>query len=1208
MARNVSVTFEDGTKTVYRNVPDDVTPEQIQTRAQQENNATVIEIDGGAQLPEEAAAPTMQPVQPPVMETPAAAPTTPATPVTPEPTTKTPFDEQNVDLMGMGDEGAIQTGKDVGSGRSYITSEEASADPTKVTAVRNFWKMRYPLLKAPEDDVELMNEYASRLAKSDVEIAEDLTWTLNATPRQKEAAFMAQALVGENIVVPFTAEISSALRSPTTYASAGAGFIAKKVFAKSIEKGIQYTAKVAAATMATDMAGTAGRSYFEQKTKTKTTMSYVDDGGKEKTVALQDDISFAELGLQVGVSALFSGVEGAAIARTAKESPQQTVAKMVAENKKTGKVEDAVEKMKKIFATREKEVAKDPLFASPAERKKAREGTLDVIDEPEEITEAVLDESTVDLVYKTARQMLIDNPDLIPDDLEKRSITQVIADLIETQSPDAIQQAASKAGISTEDFVKAFKVQVSEAGAILQQSSTMAKFLSKSIEGVDPELEKAVNRMVKAGSGKEDLTKGVWAGVRRFTDASVGLAVTGLYTTVQNAFSLAGVVTVGAAVGVLETTVRTTSSMLGTLRGGVPIQKLRLRETVKDNLSDSLTVMGHLLDNGFSNELFDIATKNNPRIKNLVIQSSPEGDRAAMGRFATQLNVFNRALESFIRKPAYIAALERRMKDIDLDMNDFIANDKAIPTGLLELAAKDALDLTFSSVFKRGGRGVEGSIESMTSTFVNAVNQSNFAKIGANIVFPFFRFSLSHMKYAYRLTPVSGMFGVADLRQAAKLNKLAGEAATKADALNLRMEAAGIQYNANKKILTSAVGFGLLYAGARYREENADIPMTSFRSRTGEIYDIANIPPISTILAMAEAGRAIVQIPRSLVYMYTMTEDERKQEITDLKKQAKSLAVSSGKRQDLLNDIELIEKTDFSNFDFAKFSQVMFGISRMGGTQKTFIESVYDTLEGGVDEKEATDWMKGIGRGLGDFLSRFDNFLNPIYDIVNMAIEDYRVVDTKEMKEPLEFVDFGEAVLGGIGGPIPVVRNVFADRPSLFTSGTQQAPTAARYVTGINPKTPTTVVENELYRLGVEPFRVLPRDEDRKVRNIVIKEAQPNIMYHVKGVMEDSDYKDKSTDAQRVVIQAAIKSVINSIKKDVEDNVPEDKRIERAYARLPKNKKKVHEDLFFQENGKLPTTVDDKQDIIEGLYDYTDDLSEYARGGLASQTRKAFSR
>lgn len=70
MSRNVSVTFKDGTKTIYRDVPDDITPEQIQARAEEENNAGVIEIDGGAQLPEEADIPV-----------PATAPTTAPAPL-----------------------------------------------------------------------------------------------------------------------------------------------------------------------------------------------------------------------------------------------------------------------------------------------------------------------------------------------------------------------------------------------------------------------------------------------------------------------------------------------------------------------------------------------------------------------------------------------------------------------------------------------------------------------------------------------------------------------------------------------------------------------------------------------------------------------------------------------------------------------------------------------------------------------------------------------------------------------------------------------------------------------------------------------------------------------------------------------------------------------------------------------------------------------
>jgi hypothetical protein len=47
MARDITVTFEDGTVHVYRGAPDDITPDQVQTRAQKDFNKTVKAMDGG---------------------------------------------------------------------------------------------------------------------------------------------------------------------------------------------------------------------------------------------------------------------------------------------------------------------------------------------------------------------------------------------------------------------------------------------------------------------------------------------------------------------------------------------------------------------------------------------------------------------------------------------------------------------------------------------------------------------------------------------------------------------------------------------------------------------------------------------------------------------------------------------------------------------------------------------------------------------------------------------------------------------------------------------------------------------------------------------------------------------------------------------------------------------------------------------------------
>jgi len=47
MPRNITVTLDDGTQHSYQNVPDDVTPEQVTQRAQQEFGKGVTSIDGG---------------------------------------------------------------------------------------------------------------------------------------------------------------------------------------------------------------------------------------------------------------------------------------------------------------------------------------------------------------------------------------------------------------------------------------------------------------------------------------------------------------------------------------------------------------------------------------------------------------------------------------------------------------------------------------------------------------------------------------------------------------------------------------------------------------------------------------------------------------------------------------------------------------------------------------------------------------------------------------------------------------------------------------------------------------------------------------------------------------------------------------------------------------------------------------------------------
>jgi hypothetical protein len=58
---------------------------------------------------------------------------------------------------------------------------------------------------------------------------------------------------------------------------------------------------------------------------------------------------------------------------------------------------------------------------------------------------------------------------------------------------------------------------------------------------------------------------------------------------------------------------------------------------------------------------------------------------------------------------------------------------------------------------------------------------------------------------------------------------------------------------------------------------------------------------------------------------------------------------------------------------------------------------------------------------------------------------------------------------------------------------------------------------------------------------------------------------------------------------------------------MPKKEREAAQDSFFRANRRSAKTMEDKQAIIDGDYSEASELKEYASGGLAVQTRKAFS-
>ncbi len=68
MARNITVTFDDGTQHTYENAPDDISPEAVQRRAEAQFKKTVASMDGGRKSPEVALVEEVSKPVPPAVE------------------------------------------------------------------------------------------------------------------------------------------------------------------------------------------------------------------------------------------------------------------------------------------------------------------------------------------------------------------------------------------------------------------------------------------------------------------------------------------------------------------------------------------------------------------------------------------------------------------------------------------------------------------------------------------------------------------------------------------------------------------------------------------------------------------------------------------------------------------------------------------------------------------------------------------------------------------------------------------------------------------------------------------------------------------------------------------------------------------------------------------------------------------------------------
>lgn len=1099
----------------------------------------------------------------------------------------------------------------MGGRTQNLSVEAAAASPEVLSVAATYLATRQPNKPIPDSPVKIMDAFKSSFVRGDIATVDELTWALNATSDQKQVAAKAYALssalgtpLGEELRATF-----NPMESPLTYASGGVGW----GFKQAALRGVSTATKIAlkAGMPSTIAAGVeasvaAGTSAVRQKTKVE--------------LGLQEQFSYTQLAIETGLAAVTTKAFGGASGKM-KTTEERMLDLEKARVKPMADVDKAntewLEKFKKQEALVKKELPS--LFGTVEEKAAARE-TLDTMAPQTDATKAVLNDDVINSIYTVTRQLFKDNPELRPD-LNETRITQGMVNALDKASPEMIKDAAAKAGIDPIDFLETFKVTLSDAGAVMQKSKAMADYVNK-LTGGDPELEDAVNRLYKATDGVQRWSTKSIDIVGKITSTSVAASVLAPSTTILNAFSVAfataiqtagdvitdvviGIPTKIAkavkpkgipivdAIDILEETVNTTGRVANDLGGKViPFPQTRIKQEVGQSFVDSVSLVTKMVDGGFTADLTDVMLKNNPKLSNMLTHVGVDADMTGVPRLLRSLNALNTTLDSVVRGPAFVDSVSRRMKEMGLDYLDFVANKRQIPQAILQAAADDAMKLTMSYEFKSkamlGRVGPEEFVEDLAFLALDITRRNEIARPLKDLTVPFLRYTLNAMRYAYRLTPISGGFGIYEIKAAKSLREE-----------GKFIEASKASFEGKRKIVDSFVGGAAIAAAWHYKDES--LPFHQYRDQDGSIKDGSNMAPLVQVWALASATKLMKDLSKPRWYTLTMTPEERSAEADVIKKKIDTMPANAEGRQALVNDYELMKLDRLRDFDGAKFTEIMTGMGRASGIQKTIIDQLKEAAEDGINESK----QRNAGGLVGDFAGRFDNVLNPFFEMASAYSNDMRILDTKASSKIDESVSpFVAGALAPVLSQVPGARQMYPAKPSLFQPGEQKVPTVTRQLLGVKPEMPTGAVENELVRLGVKPFAVYKSSGNRDFDNLHISLSRSLVKAAAEEEMRSPLYKQGSMNQQKELLNKAIQGALTDTKEAAQDiymKKSPKKAVDLLYEKLPQTTRQSAEDEFMKKFNRRPETSQEKLLIIEGEFNFN-------KGGLATQMQAAMYR
>ena len=688
---------------------------------------------------------------------------------------------------------------------------------------------------------------------------------------------------------------------------------------------------------------------------------------------------------------------------------------------------------------------------------------------------------------------------LEPDEKVADAVKRILSNSSEIDE-DVLERALNKTGLNMEEFSQLERLTVSDAGKTLQHYSALKQQIDK-MAGNNPALKKKLKEIY----GKGDETRsafGTFTGwVKRLDRESRAMMVSQIATTARNVLSAGAYLTFGAASKAVESTIYHAAKGISATVGG----QASITGTKKGLLQigeDAFSTLGQIVTPKQNKALADMLLKDNSRLSTVLFRTMQETGDQDLSRVTRWMNGLNMAQDQVIRSGVFTDSVNQQMKKLDLDMYDYIANNKPIPIDILKSATDDALDATFAKMPEKG----------LARKFVDFVESMPLVPVIGTHQFPFARFMADAMLFQYKYSPLNflnaasvGAQGAAKSTKArkalasGKLDAFKDPKALKAIADGTITEEAAIKATkdarlaaeasvrsggrnmeeAVERVSKGAIGSAALYAAYLYRDENQGSAWYNMTD-TGENnkpVDIRAVFPLAPYLAVAD-----------LLVKW------RNGDLDNAEPAGQLLAGITG------SQLRPSRVQDF-----------------VGDLFETLTDADADTVTGEKVGAILGDWAGSIA-GRPFTAAQIGRDIYAAFDDSEAIIRETRMVKGDGFGEVT-----ANSFMNHLKSKVPVWQKELPEYRSPTTGGTVRRQSAAMaQFSGIKYMPTLTEIETELASKGIESYTILPKTGNKQADYYAKKSMPVYVDMLLGSTIASPWYKSQTKFKQKLIIDGQI--------------------------------------------------------------------------------------